>query len=98
MSAPKPRIYILHGEDEQARQAALARLREGLGADDPAALDYIRLKGETLDLPALHDAALTIPFFAKRRLVHLVQPLAAPPLKSPKGRNAFLALQLQGRI
>ena len=91
-ASSKPRIYILHGEDEQARQAALARLRAGLGADDPAALDYIRLKGESLDLPALHDAALTIPFFARRRLVHVVQPLAAPPLKSPQGRKAFLTL------
>jgi DNA polymerase-3 subunit delta len=92
MSGPKPRIYLLHGEDEQARQAALAKLRAGLGADDPAALDYIRLKGESLDLPALHDAALTVPFFAKRRLLHILQPLAAPLLKNPKERKAFLAL------
>ncbi len=92
MNAPKPRIYILHGEDEQTRGAALAKLRAGLGADAPAALDYILLKGESLELPALHDAALTMPFFAQRRLVHLRDPLAMPALKSPKGRKAFLSL------
>ena len=92
MSKPKPRVYLLHGEDEQARRKAIAKLRAGLGADDPAALDYIHLKGENTELPALHDAALTIPFFAKRRLVHLTNFTAIPALKSPKGRKVFQAL------
>ncbi len=92
MSEGKPRVYLFHGDDSRRRATALQKLRQGLGADDDAALDYVHLEGEKLTLPQLQDAVLTIPFFAKRRLVHLTHPLAFQKLKSKAGREAFLAV------
>ncbi len=88
----KPRVYLFHGDDRQAQARALEKLRRGLGATHGAALDYIRMEGEKTTLPQLHDAVLTIPFFSTRRLVHVVNPLAMPKLKSQAERAAFLQL------
>ena len=92
MSAAKPRVYIFHGDDSRRRAVALQKLRQGLGADGSAALDYVHLEGEKLTLPQLQDAVLTIPFFAARRLVHLTHPLAFQKLKGKTGRKAFLGV------
>ncbi len=91
MGSEKPRVYLFHGDDHRRRGLTLEKLRTGLGAEG-AALDYVRLEGEKTTLPQLQDAALTIPFFSSRRLVHLVNPLACPKLKAASGRKAFLAL------
>jgi len=91
MSDEKPRVYLFHGDDHARRTRALEKLRRGLG-EGGAMLDYARLEGESIALPQLQDAVLTIPFFAGRRLVHLVNPLACPKVKSVPGRKAFLAL------
>ncbi len=87
---PKPRVYLLHGADGLARGRGLAKLRQGLGASDPAALDYIPLKGENLTLGRLEEETHAQPFFAQRRLVHVFDPLACPGLKKQKQRQAFL--------
>ena len=92
MSKPKPRVYLFHGNDTPARRRAVEKLRSGLGAEDPAALDYIHLKGEKVALPQLHDAVLTLPFFARRRLVHLEAPLDIPRIETAAERKAFLSL------
>jgi len=91
MSNEKPRVYLFHGDDHRRRAQALEKLRRGLNTDGDA-LDYVRLEGETLTLPQLQDAVLTLPFFSRRRLVHVVNPLACPKLKSAAKRKAFLGV------
>ena len=91
MSSEKPRVYLFHGDDHARRARTLEKLRQGLDAGG-ASLDYVRLEGEKITLPQLRDAALTIPFFSSRRLVHVVNPLACAKVKSVPGRKAFLTL------
>lgn len=71
-----PVVYLFHGDDEFAIQAALnemqARLQEG-GMGD---LNAATLDGRTASLDALRNAAYALPFLADRRLVILLHALA----------------------
>lgn len=74
MAEPRPVLYLLHGEDEQARREVVQSLKARLGDATVAAMNYLRLEKQDARLDAWRDIALTAPFLASRRIVHLVNP------------------------
>ena len=86
-----PSILILHGNDEFAIAAHIARLCASLGDPSTADLNIARFDGRTgLDFEALNTAVNAAPFLAPRRVVVLVHPLAAFP--SAPARKKFIEL------
>ncbi len=81
----RPVLYLLHGDDEQARTQVIERLKAHLGEASVVAMNYTRLEGT---FEGLEDVALTAPFLAPRRIVHLVN----PRFSGKKQQLAFLSL------
>ena len=74
MAKVHPVLYLLHGDDEQARREVVQRLESRLGEATVAAMNYLRLEKQDARPDAWRDIALTTPFLAPRRIVHLVNP------------------------
>ncbi len=70
---PSPVLYLLHGDDEEARSRIVQRLKSRLGDPAVASMNYQRLEG-AVPWSALQDAALAAPFLSPRRMVHWINP------------------------
>jgi DNA polymerase-3 subunit delta len=89
--AEPPAILILHGNDEFAISAHIARLCAGLGDPATAEMNIARFDGQLgLDFEALNTAVNAAPFLAPRRVVVLAHPNAA--FNSADARKKFLNL------
>lgn len=60
-------IYLLYGEEAFLRRSYKNRLRELISGDDEMNCAYY--EGAGIDVSAVADLALTMPFFAERRLI-----------------------------
>ncbi len=71
----RPVVYILHGEDEQARAEIVGQMRQRLAEQGEAVLEmnYLRLEGP-VGWNALREALFAMPFLAERRVVHWLRP------------------------
>jgi DNA polymerase-3 subunit delta len=86
-----PSVIILHGNDEFAIAAHIAKLCAGLGDPSTAELNIARFDGRTgLDSEALNTAINAAPFLAPHRVMVLAHPLAA--FASASARKKFLEL------
>ena len=75
-----PSVLILHGNDEFAIAAHIARLCAGLGDPSTAEMNIARFNGRLgLDFEALNTAVNAAPFLAPRRVMVLEHPSAAFP-------------------
>jgi len=75
-----PSILILHGNDELAIAAHIAKLCAALGDPSTAELNIARFDGRLgLDFEALNSAVNAAPFLAPRRVMVLEHPSAAFP-------------------
>ena len=89
--AETPSVLILHGNDEFAIAAHIARLCAGLGDPATADMNIARFDGRSgLDFEALNRAVNAAPFLAPRRVMVLEHPLAAFP--SAPARKKLLDL------
>jgi DNA polymerase-3 subunit delta len=86
-----PSVIILHGNDEFAISAHIAKLCASLGDPSSADMNIARFDGRSgLDYEALNKAINSIPFLAPRRVVVLMHPISA--FNSAEGRKKFLEL------
>ncbi len=86
-----PSILILHGNDELAIAAHVAKLCAGLGDPSTADMNIARFDGRLgLDPEALNGAINAAPFLAPRRVMVLDHPVAA--FASAEARKKFLGL------
>ncbi len=76
MSAAKPVVYILHGDDKMAFDQFIATLEAHMSEPGVAEMNISRLDGKTASDEDLRTAALAMPFLSDRRLVILTNPLA----------------------
>jgi DNA polymerase III subunit delta len=84
-------IIILHGNDEFAIAAHIAKLCAGLGDPATAEMNIARFDGRSgLDFEALNTAVNAMPFLAPRRVMVLEHPIAA--FASAPARKKFLEL------
>ena len=84
-------VLILHGNDEFAIAAHIAKLCAGLGDPASAELNIARFDGRLgLDFEALNTAVNAAPFLAPRRVMVLEHPIAA--FASAPARKKFLEL------
>ena len=89
--AESPSVIILHGNDEFAIAAHIAKLCTGLGDHATAEMNIARFDGRTgLDFEALNTAVNAMPFLAPRRVMVLEHPIAA--FASAPARKKFLEL------
>ena len=80
-----PSILILHGNDEFAIAAHIARLCAGLGDPATADMNISRFDGRAgLDFEAFNTAVNAAPFLATHRVVVLEHPTAAFPAASAR--------------
>jgi DNA polymerase III subunit delta len=86
-----PSVIILHGNDEFAIAAHIAKLCAGLGDLATADMNIARFDGRTgLDFEALNTAVNAMPFLAPRRVMVLEHPISA--FASAPARKKFLEL------
>ena len=85
--AERPVLYLLHGNDEEARAEVVQRLKARLGDATVVEMNYRRFEG-AVPIGVLEDEARALPFLAPRRVVHWVN----PRWPGKKDRQAFLAL------
>jgi len=86
-----PSILLLHGNDELAIAAHIAKLSSGLGDRSTADMNFARFDGRSgLDFQALSSAVNAAPFLAPHRLVVLDHPVTA--CSSPETRTKILEL------
>jgi DNA polymerase-3 subunit delta len=93
MSAEKPTVYILRGDDREKIESRLHDFIARLGEPDMAEMNTTHLEGKGLALKELQSAALAMPFLTDRRLVIVedaLQPYAGRGKEKP--RKAFLDL------
>ena len=93
MSAEKPTVYILRGDDREQIESRLHDFSARLGEPDMAEMNTSHLEGKSTSLNDLRSAALAMPFLTERRLVIVedaVQPFAGRGKE--KDREAFLTL------
>jgi len=76
LSAAKPVVYILHGDDKVAIDQYIASLESHLGEPGIAEMNLSRLDGKLASDEDLRTAALALPFLVDRRLVVLTNPLS----------------------
>ena len=73
MSATRPSVYLLHGDDEFALTQEITKMREHLGDPTTADMNTTYLDGRSLDLDELTRSVRAMPFLAERRLVNCHQ-------------------------
>ena len=74
--ADKPVVYILHGDDKMACEHFIDTLVAQMGDQALAEFDTTHLDGRLASDEEIRTAALSMPFFVKRRLVVLNHALA----------------------
>lgn len=87
MTETKPVVHILHGNNEQAIVALLAKMTAHFSDPTTAELNISRLDGRTHSEAELVTAATAMPFLADHRLVIFQNPLAR--LASKDGQARF---------
>jgi DNA polymerase III subunit delta len=93
MSAEKPVVYILRGDDREAIESHIHSFYKTLGAPDMAEMNTTRLEGKSASLNDLRSAALALPFLTERRLVILEDPLSILDVGGGKdNRSEFISL------
>lgn len=90
MSAEKPVIFILHGDDKMAAEAFIDGLVSRMGDPGMAELNTNHLDGRIASDEDIRTAALAMPFLSDRRLVILANPLAR--LNNPASHERFIKL------
>lgn len=63
-------VYLLYGSENYLKQQYKQKLKNALVQPDET-MNYSRYEGKDIPLPAVIDAAETMPFFAQRRLILL---------------------------
>ena len=76
MAEEKPIVYLLRGDDREAVETHIRNFYHSLGEPDLAEMNTTRLEGRSTTLNDLKEAALSLPFLTKRRLVILEDNLA----------------------
>jgi DNA polymerase-3 subunit delta len=69
MNKPVPHFYILHGDDDMARDEALARMRASMGEGIEAQMNISVYDGASASVPEVINAVCSFPFLADRRMV-----------------------------
>jgi len=88
--APRPVLFILHGDDTHAMRAYVQALVDKMGDPAMADLNTTRLDGRQAADEALRSAVGALPFLTDRRLVIVEHPLAR--MTSETARAAFRKL------
>jgi len=78
MSAEKPVLYLLYGDDNFAMEEFVQTLRGMLGDPTTASMNTQHFDGRNLDLSLLAQTCAQVPFLAERRLVILEHAEALP--------------------
>jgi len=71
MTDPPPTIYLLYGDDEFAMTEFIRNLRNKLGDETTAEMNFVQFSATDLVWPDLIAAAKSMPFLSSRRLVVL---------------------------
>lgn len=71
MANSPPRVYLLTGDDDFARNAFLQRIYARYTDAQAAQMNTARFSARELDLRALSEACLALPFLAERRAIIL---------------------------
>ncbi len=66
---PSPTFYVLHGDDEFSRRAAVQVLRDQMGDTSTAELNITTLDGKTASTADVLSSARSMPFLSDKRLV-----------------------------
>lgn len=90
MSAEKPVIFILHGDDKMAVEAFIDGLVSRMGDPSMAELNTTHLDGRLASDEDIRTATLAMPFLSDRRLVIMANPLAR--LNNPASHERFIKL------
>lgn len=61
-------FYVLHGEDDMARDEAVAKMRTGMGDSTEAQMNTSSFDGEQATVPEVIGAVRSYPFLADKRL------------------------------
>lgn len=72
--APKPTVYLFHGDDTLALEEAVDGLVKRQGDSADAAMNTQRFSTDSADLAEVAQACAALPFLADRRLVILKKP------------------------
>lgn len=88
MTEEKPRLYLLHGEDELAIKQQIDKIVIKMGEPSMAVLNTTRLQGSNFSLEQLRSAILAVPFMLTRRLVIVESVLSS--LASDSMRKVFI--------
>ena len=81
-----PRVYIFHGDDEFSITQAVESLKSRQGNSETASMDISQLDSRSDSFGELEAAAFALPFFAERRMVVYLHPLANLPNESLQKR------------
>lgn len=71
MSETPPTIYYLYGDDEFAMTEFIHNMKNKLGDETAAELNYFQFNANDLDWPELEAASKALPFLSSRRLIVL---------------------------
>jgi DNA polymerase-3 subunit delta len=74
MAAPKPTVYLLHGDDALAQEEYLGRMLQKQGEAANAAMNVQRFSTDADGLAEVAQTCAALPFLAERRLVILEKP------------------------
>lgn len=90
MSKPVPVVYILHGEDQLEMDKFVDVLHSRLEDSGVQMMNITRFDGRALDFRELQASVLAVPFMTRRRIVELINPLAA--LGNEDAKSRFIEL------
>lgn len=77
--AARPKLYLLHGDDDFSRDQELGKVRSRAESGDLGGLNTTLLEGAQLELTELIHHCDTVPFLSERRLVIVRGYLASLP-------------------
>jgi DNA polymerase III subunit delta len=92
MSKPTPTFYILHGEDDLARDDAVKKMRSSMGDSVEADLNISDYDGESASVPEVLGAVRSFPFLSDKRLV-IVKGMLSHLTRKGAGESAKTALE-----
>jgi DNA polymerase III subunit delta len=92
MSKPTPTFYILHGEDDLARDEAVKKMRASMGDSAEADLNITEFDGEQSSVPQVINSVRSYPFLSDRRLV-LVKDMLTHLSRKGAGETGKQALE-----
>jgi len=92
VTAVKPVVYLLRGDDSTRVNELLVRFKTELGSADMAGLNTSVLDGASTSLDEIRSAAFAMPFLTERRLVIVYDVLAKLDGKKGEAQKKFLEL------